>query len=476
MKNKISKLRLAAIVSAASFCGFAAAPAAQAAATIAIVNGDPAGVGFNDATVVAPVGGNVGTTLGLQRLIAFQAAANKWGATLTSSVTIRVLATFEPLSCSATSAVLGSAGATEIFRDFPGAPIAGSWYPKALTDKLVGFDADPATADIRARFNVNLGNPGCLTGLPFYLGLDSNHGALIDLVTVLTHEFGHGLGFQTFTNGSTGAQLAGFPSVWDNFLQDQTVNLHWTAMTNAQRAASSLNTRKLVWTGAAVTAAAPGVLTLGVPLLKVSGPAAGAATGSYPIGVASFGAPLSSLGVSADIMPVSGTGDACNPFSALDALAVNHNIALVNRGTCTFAVKAKNAQNAGAVGMIVVDNVAGSPPPDLGGADPTVTIPSVRVTLADGTTIRASLTKRSRTKSGVTANLTLDGSQLAGADAFGFVQMYTPNPFQSGSSVSHYDTGAFRNLLMEPAINGDLTHEVAPPFDLTFPLLQDIGW
>jgi hypothetical protein len=29
---------------------------------------------------------------------------------------------------------------------------------------------------------------------------------------------------------------------------------------------------------------------------------------------------------------------------------------------------------------------------------------------------------------------------------------------------------------MEPSINGDLTHEVTPPNDLTFPLLQDIGW
>jgi len=29
---------------------------------------------------------------------------------------------------------------------------------------------------------------------------------------------------------------------------------------------------------------------------------------------------------------------------------------------------------------------------------------------------------------------------------------------------------------MEPAINGDLTHEVTPPNDLTYRLLQDIGW
>jgi len=54
--------------------------------------------------------------------------------------------------------------------------------------------------------------------------------------------------------------------------------------------------------------------------------------------------------------------------------------------------------------------------------------------------------------------------------------MYAPNPFQGGSSVSHYDVTAFRNQLMEPAINGDLTQSVIPPQDLTFRLFQDIGW
>src|SRR5262245_26884204 len=95
----------------------------QGAATIVIINNDPANVGFNDPTAVAPVGGNPGTTLGQQRLNAFQAAANKWGATITSVPTIRIRAQWVALTCTATSAVLGSAGATEIFRDFTGAPL-----------------------------------------------------------------------------------------------------------------------------------------------------------------------------------------------------------------------------------------------------------------------------------------------------------------------------------------------------------------
>ncbi len=42
--------------------------------------------------------------------------------------------------------------------------------------------------------------------------------------------------------------------------------------------------------------------------------------------------------------------------------------------------------------------------------------------------------------------------------------------------MSHWDTSAIRNLLMEPSISADLTHSVRPPEDLTFPLFQDIGW
>src|SRR5687768_14670210 len=112
MRNK--SFALAAV----ALSGLLAASAANAAATIVIVNGNAAGVGFNDGTPAAPVGGNTGTTLGEQRLIAFQAAAAKWGATLNSAVPIRVLATFEPLTCTATGAVLGSAGATSVFSDY----------------------------------------------------------------------------------------------------------------------------------------------------------------------------------------------------------------------------------------------------------------------------------------------------------------------------------------------------------------------
>jgi len=210
----------------------AAAPA-FGAATITIVNGNAPGVGFNDPTPAAPVGGNTGTTLGQQRLIAFQYAAGIWGAALDSNVEIKILATFEPLSCNATSAVLGSAGTIYIWSDFPGVPpfpgaeFPNTWYHQALANKRAGFNLNPGESDLRARFNVNLGNPGCLTGIGWYLGLDRNAGTQIDLVTVLLHEFAHGLGFSQFASVSNGSQILGLTDIYGRHILDTSTGKTW---------------------------------------------------------------------------------------------------------------------------------------------------------------------------------------------------------------------------------------------------------
>ena len=94
----------------------------------------------------------------------------------------------------------------------------------------------------------------------------------------------------------------------------------------------------------------------------------------------------------------------------------------------------------------------------------------------DGAGFRGFLKFRSRTHSGMFVNIGVDLSLLAGADASGRVMLYMPNPFVPGSSISHWDSSAFHNLLMEPAINGDLTHSVSSPFDLTLEILRDLGW
>jgi len=452
--------------------------AAHGASTVVIQNGDPAGVGFNDPTPVSPVGGNIGTTLGQQRMIAVQAAANKWGATLDSIPTITALVTWDALGCATDSAELGGGSPRGAWANFAGAKVFGTWYPSALANALFGSDLDPTTSQIRVRFNVNLGNAGCLSGFHFYLGLDNNHGGDFDLVTIATHELAHGLGFITFTDGSTGAEAVSgsgtpHPSIFDDFLLDTTSGSLWKNMTDAQRVTSAINTRHLVWSGSNVTTAVPQVLAPGTPLLTVNSPPAVA--GTYNVGIATFGPALSSPGVSAPVVLVldagSSTSLACNPLSGANALAVKGAIALIDRGTCNFTVKVENAQNAGAVGVLIVNNVAGSPPDPIFGLDSTVFIPAVRISQADGGTLKSALAAGP-----VSATLGVNPAILQGADASGRLLMYTPNPYQNGSSVAHIDLIAFPDQLMSPDYAGDESHEVTPPNDLTAMFMLDMGW
>jgi hypothetical protein len=235
------------------------------AATIVINNVNAAGVGFNDPTPAAPVGGNPGVTIGQQRLNAFTYAANIWGACLQSAVTIVIRAQMTPLTCTPTGAVLGSAGTTEVFRDFAGAPLPGTWYPKALANALFGTDLDAANPDISANFNSNLGNPGCLTGTFFYYGLDHNPPAnTIDFVSVVVHEIGHGVGFQTFIN-SAGSPLAGFPDDFEFFLEQHGAATFWfPQMSDLQRAAGQISDPNLHWLGPLVTTRGLARLTAGM--------------------------------------------------------------------------------------------------------------------------------------------------------------------------------------------------------------------
>ncbi len=144
------------------------------------------------------------------------------------------------------------------------------------------------------------------------------------------------------------------------------------------------------------------------------------------------------------------------------------NIALIDRGACTFVLKSLNAEAAGASAVIIANNVAGATPPGLGGSGPN-TLTTVSVTLGGGGVLRAFL--------GTTVDIgtaASDGS-LAGADAAGRPKLYAPLQVAPGSSVSHYDTSAFPNVLMEPFNTNDVDVN-GGDVDLTDDLLRDIGW
>lgn len=133
----------------------------------------------------------------------------------------------------------------------------------------------------------------------------------------------------------------------------------------------------------------------GLPNLVTVDPPSPAA-GSYEASGAAFGPAPTEAGLSGAIelvnagpspdFPTALPSEGCGPFVGFTAGA----IALVDRGTCGFVVKAANAQAAGASAMIVVNNAPGTPI-TMGGADPSIRIPSVMVSQTDGNTIKAGL-------------------------------------------------------------------------------------
>ncbi len=449
-----------------SLAGTASAGPAQ----FIIVNNNASGIGFNDPTPATPVGGNTGTTLGEQRLIALQHAASLWSARLDSTVPIRIRAQFVPLA----AGVLGSAGPISVIRDFPNAPLPGTWYHIALANKLAGVDLIPTNDDINVNFSTNFN---------FYLGLDNNHGPQNDLVAVLLHEFAHGLGFSQFGSLTSG-QLFGndttgrFPDAYSSRMFDNTFGLYWPSLTNAQRVESATRFGRVVLDAPLLNAGVPKVLSFGSPTVGVNTPVALA--GPYQFGTAAFGPTLGNPDVTAgvvaavDVVETGGTStDGCSPLD--NAAAVAGKIVLIERGFCGFAVKAKNATDAGAAAVIIYNNAANvnTAPPgmaDDGINGAFVTIPTVSVRRADGLAIIAQLA------AGVNASIGNDMSVRAGADALGRARVFAPFPVAGGSSISHFDSAARRNLLMEPSINPDLTHKLKAPDDLTSELFYDLGW
>lgn len=145
---------------------------------------------------------------------AFQHAVDIWSSILVSSVPIHVTANWTALD----PGVLGSAGASSIYRDFPNAPQAGTWYNVALAEKLAGTDLNQTTdPDIVANFSSAVPN--------WYFGTDGNTPpGDFDLVTVVLHELGHGLTFigsmdVTSGQGSWGEGTA-FPFIYDRFAEN----------------------------------------------------------------------------------------------------------------------------------------------------------------------------------------------------------------------------------------------------------------
>ena len=141
-----------------------------------------------------------------------------------------------------------------------------------------------------------------------------------------------------------------------------------------------------------------------IPVLIINSPT----PGECAAGAASFGPALTATGTSGNVVlaldianpanAIPSTTDACDPI--LNAAEVAGKIGLADRGSCAFTVKVKNLQNAGAIGAVIADHLAGSVA-GMGGADASITIPSLRITKAHGDLLKGYLI------SGQTTNVTL---------------------------------------------------------------------
>ena len=130
------------------------------------------------------------------------------------------------------------------------------------------------------------------------------------------------------------------------------------------------------------------------PGVRVNAP--GGIAGFYVATTAAFGNAPPPGGVTGNVVVATDAADGAGPLttdgcSTIDNPgAVAGNIALIDRGTCGFVVKTKNAQDAGAIGVIIANTAAGAFV-NLAGVDPTVFIPTVMVTFADANTFKANL-------------------------------------------------------------------------------------
>ena len=108
------------------------------------------------------------------------------------------------------------------FEIFPAHPTPAPGSPVAVANKLSGIDLAPNDDDIVANFN---------SSFNWYLGTDGNAGMQFDLMTVVLHELGHGLGFLGSMNGTGGTGYwggLGYPYVYDR----SAINGAWQSLLN----------------------------------------------------------------------------------------------------------------------------------------------------------------------------------------------------------------------------------------------------
>jgi subtilisin family serine protease len=123
-------------------------------------------------------------------------------------------------------------------------------------------------------------------------------------------------------------------------------------------------------------------------VIRVDAPEAIA--GDYAAEEAAFTPRLAVVGPVTAPVVMADPAPACQPLN--NAVALAGRIAMIDRGGCYFVDKVRTAMLAGAVGVVVVNNVDG-PPIAMGGVGDVsdIALPAVMISLADGDVLKARL-------------------------------------------------------------------------------------
>lgn len=127
-------------------------------------------------------------------------------------------------------------------------------------------------------------------------------------------------------------------------------------------------------------------------LFTVTRPAGIAANYTFQ-GPSAWGANLQNTYAAGEMVLVNdGTAaDSLGCNALVNGVNVSGKIAVVYRGSCQFGIKALNAQNAGAIGVILINNVAGLIDMAIGDNGASVTIPVAMISNTDGAILKAQL-------------------------------------------------------------------------------------
>lgn len=144
---------------------------------------------------------------------AFQEALSIWSGLIVSRVPIRIKASWVALAGN----TLASSGATRVFKNFNGAVYKEVWYPVALAEAMSGTELNNSDFDINISLNKNILWSYDLTG--------RREAPKYDLMTVVLHEIGHGLGLTSSLKLTENLQQgqwgqSGTAYIYDMFVQN----------------------------------------------------------------------------------------------------------------------------------------------------------------------------------------------------------------------------------------------------------------